>query len=40
MTPKERDVLIAQHGLDPTPLLAGPALPDGDAASFTVYRKR
>jgi 4-amino-4-deoxy-L-arabinose transferase-like glycosyltransferase len=40
VTAKERDVLIAQHGLDPTPILAGPAMPDGSAASFMVYRKR
>jgi hypothetical protein len=40
MAPKERDTLIAQHGLDPAPLLVGPALPDGTTASFMVYRKR
>jgi 4-amino-4-deoxy-L-arabinose transferase-like glycosyltransferase len=40
LTPKERDALIARYGLDPVPLLVGPALPDGGAASFTVYRKR
>jgi hypothetical protein len=40
VAPKERDSLIAQLGLDPAPLLVGPALPDGAAASFTVYRKR
>jgi hypothetical protein len=40
VTPNERDTLIAQHGLDPAPILAGPAMPDGSAAAFTVYRKR
>jgi 4-amino-4-deoxy-L-arabinose transferase-like glycosyltransferase len=40
VTPKERDALIAQHGLDPTPILVGPAMPDDSAAAFTVYRKR
>jgi hypothetical protein len=40
VTPKERDALIAQHGLDPTPILIGPAMPDDSAASFMVYRKR
>jgi 4-amino-4-deoxy-L-arabinose transferase-like glycosyltransferase len=40
MTPQERDALIAQHGLDPAPLLSGPPMPDGSAASFTVYGKR
>jgi hypothetical protein len=40
VTPKERDTLIAQHGLDPMPILVGPAMPDDSAASFTVYRKR
>jgi hypothetical protein len=39
-TSKERDTLIAQHSLDPTPLLTGPLMPDGSAASFIVYRKR
>jgi hypothetical protein len=32
--------LIARNGLDPTPVLRGPLLPDGSLPAFVVYRKQ